>query len=93
MLEEGRHGIFLTKTDNGTCLSCFVRIRPQAFQEVRAMSAVHTCSNCRRFMYYEPTLRPAAPSPEAPKDSAEALDESAPTSGSPDVETVNGGTA
>jgi len=92
MMEAGRHGIFLTKADRvekeGTCLSCFVRIRPQAFQEVRRMSAVHTCSNCRRFLYYEPTLRPSAPKPEELPEPAEG---SAAASGSPDVEAVNGG--
>lgn len=92
MLEEGRHGIFLTKVDNATCMSCFVRIRPQAFQEVRTMIAVHTCSNCRRFMYYEPTLCPAAADAEVSGESTQTSGTSVPQSGAPDVETVNGGT-
>lgn len=59
-LESTRQGIFLSKTDNGTCLSCFVRVRPQVFQEIRQAAKVHRCSNCRRFLYHEPSLKPAA---------------------------------
>ena len=59
-LEQTRQGIFLSKADNGTCQSCFVRVRPQVFQEIRMATAVHTCSNCRRFLYFEPALRKAA---------------------------------
>ena len=76
-LETTRQGIFLSKADNGTCLSCFVRVRPQQFQEIKIASKIHSCSNCRRFLYYEPGLRAAPPEPE----SADA----------PNVETVNGG--
>lgn len=74
-LEATRQGIFLSKTDNGTCLSCFVRVRPQVFQEIRLAAKVHRCSNCRRFLYHEPSLTPAA---EASSDSD-------------GVEAVNGG--
>lgn len=89
LLETSRQGVFLTKADNGTCLSCFVRVRPQAFQEVRTCTAVHTCSNCRRFLYFEPAFKAAQPA--APEAAAAA--EPAPTpSDSSDVEAVNGGT-
>jgi len=56
-LEDTRQGIFLSKAENGTCLSCFVRIRPQVFQEIRLASKIHTCDSCRRFLYHEPSLR------------------------------------
>jgi len=59
-LEAGRHGIFLTQAEKGTCQSCFVRVRPQVFQEIRQALAVHTCESCRRFLYYEPSLKPAS---------------------------------
>lgn len=58
-LEASRQGIFLTRADKATCQSCFVRVRPQVFQEIRQAIAVHTCESCRRFLYYEPSLRPA----------------------------------
>jgi predicted nucleic acid-binding Zn-ribbon protein len=59
-LEAGRQGIFLAQAENGTCQSCFVRVRPQVFQEIRQATAVHTCESCRRFLYFEPSLKPAA---------------------------------
>jgi predicted nucleic acid-binding Zn-ribbon protein len=55
-LEATRQGIFLTKAENGTCLSCFVRVRPQVFQEVKLATAVHACGNCRRFLYVPSSL-------------------------------------
>lgn len=76
-LEPSRQGIFLSKAENGTCLSCFVRVRPQLFQEVKQATKVHTCGSCKRFLYYEAALLPA------PKAAPE------PTDGN--VEAVNGG--
>ena len=78
-VEEGRGGIFLAKAEKELCQACFVRVRPQVFQEIRAASRIHTCGQCRRFLYYEPALRPEPPSPPA----AEA--------GRSGVETANGG--
>jgi len=76
-LEATRQGIFLTKAENGTCLSCFVRVRPQVFQEVKLATAVHACGNCRRFLYVPSSLA-----------SAKGGDATAEAS---NVETVNGG--
>jgi predicted nucleic acid-binding Zn-ribbon protein len=55
-LEPRRQGIFLAKAENGTCQSCFVRVRPQVFQEIRTATAVHTCDSCKRFLYH-PSLK------------------------------------
>ena len=63
-LEAGRQGIFLTRAEKGTCQSCYVRVRPQVFQEIRQATAVHTCDSCRRFLYFEPSLKPQ-PQPDA----------------------------
>jgi predicted nucleic acid-binding Zn-ribbon protein len=61
-LEAGRQGLFLSKADDGICQSCFVRVRPQGFQEVKLALKIHACSNCKRLMYHEPSLaRMAAP--------------------------------
>jgi predicted nucleic acid-binding Zn-ribbon protein len=74
-LEPARQGIFLTKAENATCQSCFVRVRPQVFQEIRLAAAVHTCSNCRRFLYYEPALKSEpAPDQGGEQDDMEAVD-------------------
>ena len=64
-------------------MSCFVRVRPQMFQEIKLATAVHACSNCRRFLYYESSLEPAGkPSPGG--ETSAATDK-------PNVEAVNGG--
>ena len=55
-LETGRQGIFLSKVAEGVCRTCFVRIRPQGFHEIKLATKVHSCSNCRRLLYHEPTL-------------------------------------
>jgi hypothetical protein len=57
-LEEGRQGLFLSRVVDGVCQACFVRLRPQGFQEVRQLIKIHACSNCKRLLYYEPALRP-----------------------------------
>jgi len=84
-LETNRQGIFLSKAENGTCLSCFVRVRPQAFQEIKQATVLHTCGNCRRYLYHEPSLKPA----EAETKSGESA--AGPRSSSSNVEAVNGG--
>lgn len=71
-LEQTRQGTFLSKAENGVCLSCFVRVRPQVFQEIKQATAVHTCGNCRRFLYHEPSLRPE-PEAAAPSEGVEAV--------------------
>jgi predicted nucleic acid-binding Zn-ribbon protein len=59
-VEEARAGIFLTKADKELCTACFVRVRPQVYQEIRQTLRIHTCGNCRRYLYYEPALRAPA---------------------------------
>ena len=87
-LEASRQGIFLSKADNGTCMSCFVRVRPQMFQEIKMASVVHACSNCRRFLYYEPSLQPASLPASSGEASATTDD---PNVKGANVEAVNGG--
>jgi predicted nucleic acid-binding Zn-ribbon protein len=59
-LEAGRAGQFLSETQGGVCQSCFVRMRPQVFQEIRQATRIHTCSNCRRILVHGPSLEPPA---------------------------------
>ena len=58
-LEATRQGVFLSRADNGSCQTCFVRVRPQKLQEIRTAAVLHTCSGCKRFLYVEAALRPA----------------------------------
>jgi predicted nucleic acid-binding Zn-ribbon protein len=60
-LEESRQGLFLSRADEGICQSCFVRVRPQVFQEIKLAVQIHGCSHCRRLLYHEPSLRTAEP--------------------------------
>lgn len=93
-LEATRQGVFLSKAENGTCLSCFVRIRPQVFQEIKMATVVHTCDSCRRFLYVESLIakpvsaesiaQAAAPEEAGPVDTPDP---------SENIEAVNGGAA
>jgi predicted nucleic acid-binding Zn-ribbon protein len=56
-LEASRQGLFLSKAEDGVCHSCFVRVRPQGFQEVKLAIKIHYCSNCKRLLYHEPSLK------------------------------------
>jgi predicted nucleic acid-binding Zn-ribbon protein len=68
-LETGRGGQFLSETTDGICQSCFVRVRPQVYQEIRLGTRIHTCSNCRRILVHEPSLSRAEASESGPADS------------------------
>ncbi len=78
-VEESRGGLFLAKADKELCQSCFVRIRPQVFQEIRLASRIHNCRQCRRYLYHEPALKPA-PAGQPVEDAGQAP-----------IETANGG--
>jgi predicted nucleic acid-binding Zn-ribbon protein len=58
-VEEARQGLFLARAEAQICQSCYVRIRPQVFQEIKLATRIHSCGNCRRFLVYEPALRGA----------------------------------
>jgi predicted nucleic acid-binding Zn-ribbon protein len=63
-LEPRRQGIFLARAEGGTCQSCYVRVRPQVFQEIKAAVAVHSCESCKRFLYH-PSLKASAAGPSS----------------------------
>ncbi len=62
-VEEARQGIFLAKVDKEMCQACFVRVRPQVYQEIKQSLRIHSGSNCRRYLYHEASLRPPAEPP------------------------------
>ncbi len=70
-LEAGRQGVFLARADDGTCQSCYVRIRPQVFQEIRQATEIHSCSSCRRLLVFEASLRAPKEVPGDPLGVAE----------------------
>ncbi len=76
-VEESRKGLFLVRAEKELCQACFVRVRPQVFQEIKAASRIHTCGNCRRYLYWEPVLRPSGGEPslsDADASETEAAD-------------------
>ena len=85
-LEQRRQGVFLSRAEQGTCQSCFVRVRPQVFQEIKTSAAVHACSNCRRYLFFEPGIKAAMTSDPVGEQTPA---ESAPPSEG--IEAVNGG--
>ena len=88
-LEEKRRGVFLSRAKDGTCQSCYVRVRPQVFQEIKLAAAVHSCENCRRFLFFEPGIQAAiAEAGSVPADQSAA---EPPTATDGGVEAVNGG--
>jgi predicted nucleic acid-binding Zn-ribbon protein len=72
-LENSRAGIFLSRAEDGTCLSCYVRVRPQVFQEIKQATAVHACGNCRRLLYHESSMKQTAAEPSGSTDGVEAV--------------------
>ena len=51
-VEHSRQGMFVAEALTGTCQACFVRVRPQAFQEIKLGARLHACGSCRRFLYW-----------------------------------------
>jgi uncharacterized protein len=47
-----RTGAAVAEVRDGLCTACNVRLRPQAYNEVRSNSAVLSCENCSRILYY-----------------------------------------
>ena len=76
-VEVGRKGLFLVRAENERCQACHVRLRPQVYQEIKLAARIHACGNCRRFLYYEASLRPPSgeqPRPESDKAGLGAVD-------------------
>jgi hypothetical protein len=53
-LARTRKGVAVAEVRDGTCSECNVRLRPQAFQEVRSSDHISRCESCGRIQYYIP---------------------------------------
>ncbi|HEY3769414.1 MAG TPA: C4-type zinc ribbon domain-containing protein [Candidatus Angelobacter sp.] len=49
------------------CMSCFVMMRPQTWQELRTNEHIITCNSCGRILFFDPASEVAAPPPEPAK--------------------------
>jgi hypothetical protein len=57
-----RKGVALcSATRDGLCSVCHVRLRPQAFQDVRRNDSIIQCESCKRILYYLPPSPPVEP--------------------------------
>lgn len=55
---HGRKGIAVAEARDGLCTVCHVRLRPQAFNEVKRNDGLHQCDSCTRILYYIPVAAP-----------------------------------
>lgn len=53
-LRRGRNGTALAEVRDGLCMGCHVRLRPQAYNEIRTQDIYMTCEACARILYYTP---------------------------------------
>ena len=61
-VSRARKGIAIAvATRDGLCSACHVRLRPQAFQEVRRNDQIIQCPSCNRILYYIPPPPAAEP--------------------------------
>jgi len=49
------------------CTACFVLLRPQKWNEVKAGAEVMTCDSCGRILFYDPAHEPPPPEPDKKK--------------------------
>ncbi len=59
-IRKARRGQAVAQVVDGSCSGCHVRLRPQAYNEVRTTDSLMTCETCGRILYY---VQP--PSPES----------------------------
>ena len=61
-VSRARKGLAIVlATRDGLCSACHVRLRPQAFQEVRRNDQIIQCPSCNRILYYIPPPSAAEP--------------------------------
>ena len=54
-VSRARKGLAMAiATRDGLCSACHVRLRPQAFQEIRRNDQIIQCPSCNRILYYIP---------------------------------------
>ncbi|HTV54686.1 MAG TPA: C4-type zinc ribbon domain-containing protein [Terriglobia bacterium] len=60
-LLRARNGVALAQVRDGFCAGCHVRLRPQAYNDVRTKDGLLTCETCSRILYYvEPPAEQAS---------------------------------
>lgn len=57
------------------CTACYVLLRPQKWNEIKAGSEILTCDSCGRILFYDPTHEPPPPAEPEKKKSRKAKTE------------------
>jgi predicted nucleic acid-binding Zn-ribbon protein len=63
-VSRGRKGVAVALARDGRCSECHVRIRPQAYQQIRQNNGIVQCDSCQRVLYF------IAPQADAPASTA-----------------------
>jgi hypothetical protein len=61
---HGRKGLAMAEARDGLCTVCHVRLRPQAYNEVRRNDSLIQCDSCQRILYFVPVPSAATPQPQ-----------------------------
>jgi len=67
-----RGGLAVVRATEAVCPACNVRLRPQAFAQMRRGEHLIACDSCRRFLYYEEAEEAADTPPGPPSDAPNA---------------------
>lgn len=59
--------IALAEAREQRCTACFVLLRPQKWNELKAGNEVMTCDSCGRILFYDPAHEPPPPEPKKSK--------------------------
>jgi hypothetical protein len=63
------------------CMSCFVMLRPQIWEDIRTNEQIITCSSCGRIVYYDPANEP----PPEPPANNKKKSKSQPAAAEPEI--------
>jgi len=55
----GRRGTAVVEARDGHCTACHVRLRPQAFNDLRRNDSLMQCDSCQRILYFNQDSSPA----------------------------------
>ena len=57
----GRRGTAVVEARDGHCTACHVRLRPQAFNDLRRNDSLMQCDSCQRILYFKEDSAPTPP--------------------------------
>ena len=60
------------------CTACFVLLRPQKWNEIKAAQEVMTCDSCGRILFYDPAHEPPPPGPKKSRKAKATAEQEAP---------------